>query len=84
MTTPRPRLTHFTTNRPVAVVMVWIAYGDASWLFGRLPGHKPAGYGLPPPGVYAVWLLVVVSLYPLCRWFAGVKRRRSDWWLSYL
>jgi hypothetical protein len=22
-------------------------------------------------------------LYPLCRWFAGVKRRRTEWWLRY-
>ena len=40
--------------------------------------------GSPLPGVYAVWLVVVVALYPLCNWFAGVKKRRSDWWLSYL
>ena len=20
-------------------------------------------------------------LYPLCKWFAGVKQRRKDWWL---
>jgi len=31
-----------------------------------------------------VWAAVVLSLYPLCRWFAGVKARRRDWWLSYL
>jgi uncharacterized membrane protein len=36
------------------------------------------------PGVYLVWIIVVVSLYPLCRWFADVRRPRSDWWLSYL
>ncbi len=75
---------HIFLIHALAVVMVWTVYGDASWLLGSLPGHKPAGYGLPLPGVYAVWLLVVLSLYPLCRWFAGVKRRRSDWWLSYL
>jgi uncharacterized membrane protein len=40
------------------------------------------GFGLPV--VYLAWLLVVVTLYPACRWFAAVKRRRSDWWLSYL
>jgi hypothetical protein len=34
--------------------------------------------------VYAVWLAVVIAMYPLCRWFAGLKQRRSDWWLSYL
>jgi uncharacterized membrane protein len=40
------------------------------------------GYSL---GVgYTVWVFVVVALYPLCRWFAGVKERRRDAWLSYL
>ena len=44
----------------------------------------PQGYGLGLPGVYAVWLVVIVSLYPFCRWVAGVKARRRDWWLSYV
>lgn len=54
-------------------------------LFG-LPGATPpapgAGFGL---GVaYLCWAAGVALLYPLCRWFAAVKRRRDDWWLSYL
>jgi hypothetical protein len=40
------------------------------------------GFGLPV--VYLAWALVVATLYPACRWFAAVKRRRTDWWLSYL
>ena len=40
------------------------------------------GFGLPV--VYLAWLLVVATLYPACRWFAAVKRQRTDWWLSYL
>jgi uncharacterized membrane protein len=43
----------------------------------------PKGYGLPLPLVYVVWLIVVASLYPLVRWVASVKARRTDWWLSY-
>ena len=40
------------------------------------------GYGL---GVtYAVWLAIVLSLYPACRWFGRLRARRRDWWLSYL
>ena len=44
----------------------------------------PDGYGLSLPGVYAVWVVVVVSLYPLCRYVAGLKARRRDGWLSYV
>jgi hypothetical protein len=44
----------------------------------------PAAYGVPLAGVYAVWALVVVTLYPFCRWMAAVKARRKGWWLSYL
>jgi hypothetical protein len=42
------------------------------------------GTGLPLPIVFLTWILVLAILYPLCRWFADVKRRRSHWWLSYL
>jgi hypothetical protein len=33
---------------------------------------------------YLVWIAVAAAMYPLCRWFAGVKARRTDWWLGYL
>jgi uncharacterized membrane protein len=36
------------------------------------------------PFVYAVWCCVLVMMYPFCRWFADLKKRRSDPWLSYL
>jgi uncharacterized membrane protein len=40
-------------------------------------------FGLPV--VYGATAVAVLSLYPLCRWFAELKRRRRDlWWLSYL
>jgi uncharacterized membrane protein len=44
----------------------------------------PKGYGVGLPGVYVVWALVVVMLYPFCRWISEVKARRKDWWLSYV
>ena len=42
------------------------------------------GWGYSLPVVYLVWIMVVAALYVPCHWFAGVKRRRKDWWLSYL
>jgi uncharacterized membrane protein len=44
----------------------------------------PPGFGVGLPATYLVWALVVALLYPLCRWVAGVKARRRDWWLSYV
>ena len=43
-----------------------------------------AGWGFGLPVVFAAWALSLALLYPLCRWFGEVKRRRRDWWLSYL
>ncbi len=40
--------------------------------------------GLSLAGVYLVWLIALVLLYPLCRWFAGLKARGTGWWWSYL
>jgi len=47
-------------------------------------GEKPEGYGFGLTVVYLAWIGVVIVLYPACRWFAGIKARRDDWWLSYL
>ena len=45
--------------------------------------HAP-GWGFGLPIVYVAWLVAVALLYIPCRWFAGVKSRRRDWWLGYL
>jgi uncharacterized membrane protein len=43
------------------------------------------GYGFNLSVVYVVWIFVVLSLYPLCKWFARYKaNHREQWWLSYL
>jgi len=42
------------------------------------------GWGFGLPVVYAVWLSVLALLVPLSMWFAALKARRRDWWLSYL
>jgi uncharacterized membrane protein len=44
----------------------------------------PNDWGFTLPVVYAVWLLVLLSLYLPCRWFASLKARRDWWWLGYV
>ncbi|HYJ78171.1 MAG TPA: heparan-alpha-glucosaminide N-acetyltransferase domain-containing protein, partial [Longimicrobiaceae bacterium] len=80
-------------------VLQWLAAHALAIAAGLLAGQTVAyqfldpmtRFANPPPDVgfglevtYLLWLLGVLLLYPLCRWFAGVKRRRSEWWLSYL
>jgi uncharacterized membrane protein len=48
------------------------------------PASIPNWYGVSLPGVYVAWAVVVLAVYPACRWFARVKAERRDWWLSYL
>jgi len=44
----------------------------------------PPGFGIGLGWVYALWVAIVLALYPACVWFAGVKARRHEWWISYL
>ena len=53
-------------------------------LFGMPFKFVIAGEGLSLGGVYIVWILLVVALYPLCSWFNKYKMQRNNWWLSYL
>jgi hypothetical protein len=52
--------------------------------FFRSIFEMPKGWGYGLPVVYAVWVAVVLGLYPACRWFADLKARRREVWLSYL
>lgn len=45
-----------------------------------IPGQ---GYSLGI--VYAVWIAVILALYPICRWYDLYKsRHREKWWLQYI
>jgi uncharacterized membrane protein len=82
-------LVHFPLIHLLAVGAAAIRYGDVAPLFqsptvDRFPFTQPPGWGLGLPVVYAMWIAVVLLMYPLSRWFAALKQRRKDAWLSYL
>lgn len=83
-------IVHFYAAHAIASVMAAIRYGRASLMFGPMPNMGgprkmfPPDFGFDLWVVYLAWALLVIAMYPLCRWFAGVKARRRDWWLSYL
>jgi uncharacterized membrane protein len=68
----------------LAAGLLAMAMGYGNAVLNNLPRYFPPDWGFGLPAVYLAWVLVVVTLYPACRWFGEVKRRRRDWWLSYL
>lgn len=63
-------------------------YGHAEWQFGW-PFADPALTAPPDHGfglaiVYLATAFVVLCLYPLCRWFAGLKRTSRSLWVRLL
>lgn len=75
------------TAHGLAVLVGYLAGQPIGWLFtGFLdrPSPNPGNLGFKLWVVYVFWFVGLLLLYPLCRWFADVKRRRNDWWLSYL
>jgi uncharacterized membrane protein len=82
-------LLHLPLIHLFAVIGCYARYGEAHWMFesptlASFPITFPPGWGYSLPIVYALWIAVVVTLYPLCRWYADVKARRTDAWLSYV
>ena len=80
---------HLPLIHLLAVVLTYIQNGAVHWMFespdlGAYPFTPPPGWGLSLPWIYLLWVAVVVMLYPVCAWFAGVKRRQAWPWLSYL
>ena len=81
-------LLHLPLIHGLAVLFAYVRHGYAGaiWngpVFDSHASAFPPNYGYGLAGVYAMWLLVILLLYPLCRWFAALKQRRRDGWLSY-
>jgi lysylphosphatidylglycerol synthetase-like protein (DUF2156 family) len=82
---------HLFLIHAIATLLLYVRYGDAPFLFTTLPALQgpadafPRGLGYSLGVVYVIWIGVVVTLYPVCRWYAGLKQGHPEWWwLSYL
>ena len=73
-----------------AVAMLFLVYQGheaSEYIFSaeNLRSGRLSNFGLSLGAVYVVWLLILVLLYPLCRWYQNYRENHpSKWWLRYL
>ena len=83
---------HFFAAHLAILALSVMRYGGSAWSFMMQPVPSmggpakafPPGFGYDLWVAYAVWIAIVIGLYPVCRWYAGLKERNRSWWLSYL
>lgn len=80
-------LLHLPLIHALAILLAYFAHGRVDFLLGPPFRHFETGgalgYGYSLPIVYLIWLIVVALLYLPCAWFAKLKQRRREAWLSY-
>jgi uncharacterized membrane protein len=79
-------IVHIYLIHLMAIGVALLFHQPASQLLhgGFFVGPPPFGYGHGLAFIYAMWALAIVLLYFPCAWFAELKARRKDWWLSYV
>jgi uncharacterized membrane protein len=81
-------LLHLPLIHAIAVLIALVRTpGQMSWLVANhpmMPPPVPEGYMWSLSLLYGVTAVVVVTLYFPSRWFAELKARRREAWLSYL
>jgi hypothetical protein len=72
-----------------ALAMLLLVYEGRDWhqyiLSARaIMSGALSSFGLSIGAVYIVWILVILLLYPMCRWYQNYRAKNpSKWWLSY-
>ncbi len=82
-------LLHLPLLHSLAILFSFALYGDTSAVCAEIAAHQMpfplsahCGYNIFV--VYTIWIVAVCLLYPLCKWFAGVKQRRPEAIFTYL
>ncbi len=64
--------------------LIALSMGRGTVILTTVFARFPADWNLGLAATYVGWLSVIAITYLPCKWFAGVRQRRKDWWLSYL
>lgn len=74
---------HLLLAHTLALVLgVFQNYSSSDFLVGFW--RFPEEFGLPLAGVYALWIIAALALYPICDWYADLRARKPGSLLRYL
>jgi len=76
-------LLHVPLIHGLSVLLNRIRFGGGDFNAIAPSGPPPADAGVSLVATCVIWILIVAALYPACRWFADLKRRRREAWLTY-
>lgn len=79
-------LVHWYILHPVMFGIVFLqGYKSPDLLFGFNLGRPRGASGVNLWFIYLIWILVVIMLYPLCKWYGKYKEdHKEKKWLRYL
>jgi uncharacterized membrane protein len=77
---------HIYLIHVICVVVFYLSgYGAKDIVSPQTPFlFRPQQFGYELYVVYVIWFLVVLLLYPVCRWYNRYKSNHHQWWLNYL
>jgi hypothetical protein len=81
---------HLYVIQALTFLFALFRYGTVEFLRNPLPSLGgsaalyPRDFGYDLPIVYLVWFIVVALMYLPCLFFARLKERRRDSWLTYV
>ena len=77
---------HFYIIHGLLVILFFIqGYGAEDIITPNVPFlFRPPGIGVNLLGLYGIWIIVILILYPLCKWYDKYKSTHHQWWLKYL
>lgn len=72
---------HIYVIHLLAIVYNGILYGEwRTWMFSGFPDD----YTPSLVTAYVAWIGITIIMFFFCKWFNGIKKRYSYWWLKYL
>jgi hypothetical protein len=77
---------HWYLVKLAMIVMLLLqGFSISDMPLGIMSFGRPAGAGVSLPVVYAVWLAIVIALYPLCVWYGRYKAEHPEvTWTRYI